>query len=93
MSSTRVDDISGDVNLHDNSFDSLPPGETYHSPPFEEDPFDTSGVVIPEITPPRTSGVINSRPKQNGDAGDQVPISSTFHACLFCAEALCAAFL
>ena len=49
MSSTHVDDSVADVTHdHDNSFDSLPPGEKYHCPPFEEDPFDTSGIVIPE---------------------------------------------
>ena len=81
MSSTRVDDVSSDVNLHDNSFDSLPPGETYHSPPFEEDPFDTSAIVIPEISQPRTSEVINSRPKQNGDVA--MPASNNLHSDIY----------
>lgn len=31
---------------HDSSFNSLPPGETYHMPPEEDDPFDTSSVFI-----------------------------------------------
>eukprot|EP00092_Neocalanus_flemingeri_P001373 GFUD01001465.1.p1 GENE.GFUD01001465.1~~GFUD01001465.1.p1 ORF type:complete len:847 (+),score=320.04 GFUD01001465.1:275-2542(+) len=31
---------------HDSSFNSLPPGELYHLPPDEDDPFDTSSVVI-----------------------------------------------
>jgi len=31
---------------HDSSFNSLPPGETYHLPPEEDDPFDTSNVFI-----------------------------------------------
>ena len=58
MSSTRVDDMSNDINVHDNSFDSLPPGDTYHIPTFDDDaddsdPFDTSAVVIPEVSPPR----------------------------------------
>ena len=50
MSSTHLD---VDVNhAHDDSFDSLPPGEKYHSPPFEleDDPFDTSAIIIPEST-------------------------------------------
>ena len=31
---------------HDSSFNSLPPGETYHLPPDEDDPFDTSRIII-----------------------------------------------
>ena len=35
---------------HDSSFNSLPPGETYHYPPEdEEDPFDTSNVNIQNL--------------------------------------------
>jgi hypothetical protein len=54
MSSTVLDDnVAPDGDQpHDDSFDSLPPGEKYHCPPFEEDPFDTSAIVIPEVTRP-----------------------------------------
>ena len=34
---------------HDTSFSSLAPGETYHYPPEEDDPFDTSNVTIPQL--------------------------------------------
>jgi len=69
MSSTHIDD---DVNHgHDDSFDSLPPGEKYHSPPFEEDPFDTSAIVIPETTVSRPQPQRSTDERlthQNGDA-------------------------
>merc|ERR1719342_59547 len=35
---------------HDSSFNSLPPGETYHYPPEEDDPFDTSDINIEHLS-------------------------------------------
>jgi len=46
---------------HDSSFNSLPPGETYHLPPDEDDPFDTSGVIInPKCSTSRGSSSHNT---------------------------------
>jgi len=47
---------------HDSSFNSLPPGETYHMPPDEEDdPFDTSSVFINNnLSTSRDSNHMNS---------------------------------
>lgn len=48
----RLEVHSNPSQPHETSFDSLPPGETYHMPPNEtvedeDDPFDTSRIVLP----------------------------------------------
>lgn len=59
---------------HESSFDSLPPGEKYHMPPNddsffmqntnnEEDPFDTSAIVIPQE--PHGNTGVESRKEEN----------------------------
>lgn len=46
---------------HDSSFNSLPPGETYHLPPDDEDdPFDTSNVIINNLSTSRGSSQLNT---------------------------------
>ena len=66
---------------HDTSFGSLAPGETYHYPPEDDDPFDTSNVNIPNLnSTPRSeirleSSLSQMRISQAGGAGPPSIIS------------------
>ncbi|TRY70427.1 hypothetical protein TCAL_09298 [Tigriopus californicus] len=87
-SNTRSVPRSDHLEVHsnprnDDSFSSLPPGETYHMPPVESeedqeeaDPFDTSGVNLQKVSENSFQSARSSTPKRENIPAHHVQVSS-----------------